>query len=270
MKISSTPPIATKVSSVQPATKNSVAFVLNETDEPISRYGHSNSSNGNKQNILSPISSLTTQLQQYMTSGQPFSSHHYIPTPALTSQPQPQLIPSIQHIHIQQEMARKQKDVVAQMTAQRRQQQTFFPSISNIIMPSTSNQQPQNIFLQPNGICIHCNSDKDNLDKDNGNKNYPLWSCGDHVSKFEEEPRDWSQSGWTFYSSESRCKKKLGTNQCKKCGTQNSVVNLSNWFDLTKVGFFLFERQGINHSIMRKICSTSAPNILPKKLQVGH
>ncbi|CAJ0910249.1 12708_t:CDS:2, partial [Entrophospora sp. SA101] len=158
MKISSTPPIATKVSSVQPATKNSVAFVLNETDEPISRYGHSNSSNGdderinindndninknnnenpyilqqqlqkntnlhsststsnegNKQNILSPISSLTTQLQQYMTS----------------------------------EMARKQKDVVAQMTAQRRQQQTFFPSISNIIMPSTSNQQPQNIFLQ--------------------------------------------------------------------------------------------------------------------------
>ncbi|CAJ0846597.1 14339_t:CDS:2, partial [Entrophospora sp. SA101] len=61
---------------------------------------------------------------------------------------------------------------------------------------------------------------KDNLDKDNGNKNYPLWSCGDHVSKFEEEPRDWSQSGWTFYSSESRCKKKLGTNQCKKCGTQ--------------------------------------------------
>nr|CAG8538587.1 15603_t:CDS:2 [Entrophospora candida] len=105
MKISSTPPIATKVSSVQPATKNSVAFVLNETDEPISR---------NKQNILSPISSLTTQLPQYMTS----------------------------------EMARKQKDVVAQMTAQRRQQQTFFPSISNIIMPSTSNQQPQNIFQQ--------------------------------------------------------------------------------------------------------------------------
>ncbi|CAJ0628683.1 579_t:CDS:10 [Entrophospora sp. SA101] len=109
MKISSTPP-ATKISS---------------------------SNEGNKQNILSPISSLTAKLPQYMTSNQTISSHHH------TSTPQPQSIPPIQHIH-------QQKDVDAQMDAQRRQQQqqTFFPLITGI-MPSTSNQQQsQTIFQQ--------------------------------------------------------------------------------------------------------------------------
>jgi hypothetical protein len=63
-------------------------------------------------------------------------------------------------------------------------------------------------------------------------ENYPLWPCGDCIFKFKEEPRDWSQSGWAFYSSESRkyeydnynaqfnMKKCLGTIQCRKCCAQ--------------------------------------------------
>src|SRR4051794_15151255 len=61
-------------------------------------------------------------------------------------------------------------------------------------------------------------------------KNYPLWPCGDCVFKFDNEPRDWSQSGWAFYSSETRrydnynskikIKKCLGIIQCKQCSAQ--------------------------------------------------